>query len=391
MERFDNKPTAWLGHVLPVLCIAVCMPAPGYGQIAPPFSNNDISSDFGPRNPPPNAPTSFFHGGIDYAETAGTPIKSIETGEVIFVRGGGASGWRMRILGDQTNRSFFYLHMFSSTDGPGAISNGFELGFDAATNREFIKRLSDEKIFIGRNNNTNPVTPGTSVQVEEIGPVGDSGSAAGSPHLHFQLGTSAENDLDNPFVLVQSPLTNYAVNFSLPPTNGHVLTPAEISNFAIRLAVNSTSGLDLDILRVSIDGQQLTVPSDTASPKAGFRYGGAVGENPTTSVTTAAGESGVPLAAPLGGNATFRVNPISNGVDEFIIEQIDLSGISDGTHTIKVDTLDIAGVPSPSAGTSVSFDIADPLFLVEGRKLIFSERAGKTRENSGPPGFYHRA
>lgn len=40
--------------------------------------------------------------------------------------------------------------------------------------------------------------------------------------------------------------------------------------------------------------------------------------------------------------------------------------------------------------TSVSFDIADPLFLVENEKLTLSGSAGKTRENSGLPEFYHR-
>ncbi|MGD9643574.1 MAG: hypothetical protein AB7V08_12650, partial [Elusimicrobiales bacterium] len=59
------------------------------------------------------------------------------------------------------------------------------------------------------------------------------------------------------------------------------------------------------------------------------------------------------LSAPLLGNATFRVNPISNGLDEFIIEHINLSDLSEGVHTLKVKPINVLNVASPVAEASV--------------------------------------
>ncbi len=77
-------------------------------QIAPPFSNASIVSDFGPRK----GAASFFHGGLDYAQTPESDIEAIEGGVVLFVRGndGDPGGWRMKVSGNQTNRDFFYMH-----------------------------------------------------------------------------------------------------------------------------------------------------------------------------------------------------------------------------------------------------------------------------------------
>jgi hypothetical protein len=329
-----------------------------FAQMAPPFSNSQISSDFGPRN----LVNKFFHGGLDYAAPAGSSIESIEPGEVVWVRGndGDQGGWRMAISGDQSNRVFHYMHMFTNGAGVGAVSGDFRIGRDAATGRYFIQRISDGKIFIGQHQAPGqPLIRGTAVIAREaVGPVGDSGAAAGHSHLHLQLGTSGGGDLDNPFVLVQSAGANYAVTISKPPSIDYVIRVNEESNYAFRFRVNSLAGLNLDAVQVSLDGISLAAPSDVQSPKASFRYGGRVGEDRTTSAATPAGENAGSLPVALGAGVMYKVDPQSNGVDDFVIDSLDLSGLSEGPHTLSVNALTVSGQPSPASGVTTTFIVS---------------------------------
>ena len=198
----------------------------------PPFPNSVISSDFGPRSE-----GSFFHGGLDYVETAGTSIPSIEGGTIVFVRGNDNddAGWRMAIQGTVTGRVFIYMHMFDNTASSGTVSGNFKLGKNDSTGEYFIKRISDGIV----------LKAGTAVAARDlIGPVGDSGTAAGHPHLHLQVGTNVGHDLDNPFMYVDHDASNFVVAPVNPPYSGYVIRSTEVANYAFKFRIDSTAGLD---------------------------------------------------------------------------------------------------------------------------------------------------
>ena len=80
-------------------------------------------------------------------------------------------------------------------------------------------------------------------------------------------------------------------------------------------------------------------------------------------------------------------------VKTFVVEYEIGEGAPEGPFTVtlrpRAETENVEPVMS-ALDTSVSFDIADPLFLVGGRKLTLSGSAGKTRENSRVLSFQHR-
>jgi len=326
----------------------------------PPFPNNTVVSDFGPRSY--NGFT--FHGGLDYAQIRNTAIPIVEGGVVEFVKSPETDlgGWRMRISGDQTGRSFLYLHMFSNAATTGTVSGDFELGafVNPDNSKEYyVKRISDGKIFIGPNPRVNRIA--TSVtEGELVGPVGDSGSAQDHPHLHLQLGTNVEGNLDNPFFYINHDISSFSVDFTSPPANNYPIPATELNDYSFRLKINSQTGLNLDGIRVFVDNTELSVPSDNISPQYAFRYGGRENQDATNSALLSAGENAA-LPAPLLGNATFRVKPISNGLDEFIIEHINLSDLSEGVHTLRIRPINVLNIASPVDGASVDFTIGHSL------------------------------
>lgn len=54
----------------------------------------------------------------------------------------------------------------------------------------------------------------------------------------------------------------------------------------------------------------------------------------------------------------YKVDPQSNGVDDFVIDSLDLSGLSEGPHTLSVNALTVSGQPSPASGVTTTFIVS---------------------------------
>ena len=82
-------------------------------ELPPPVPSRHITDDYGPRNLEGDYD---WHGGIDYRASAGTEIRAVEGGNIVFIRSGGRGGWRIRIRG--AHAYWTYMHMFSNGSNP---------------------------------------------------------------------------------------------------------------------------------------------------------------------------------------------------------------------------------------------------------------------------------
>ena len=210
--------------------------------------------------------------------------------------------------------------------------------------------------------------------------------------INFTVDAEDNNDgKDNVLLYMERPgevtPSNFFVLPSNPPVSGYVsnyIVPTEkVSDFEVKFRINSKTGLDLDGVRVFIDDAELTVPSDSSFPGFAFRYGGRVDQNPTLSAVNITGEFVAVLPPPLLGNATFRINPVLNGVDEFIISGINLSRLPVGGHVLKVSpqsTVTLSQLEKSAAGETSKISLEKGKVFANAKKL----QTGSTFEIKPP-------
>lgn len=96
------------------------------------------------------------------------------------------------------------------------------------------------------------------------------------------------------------------------------------------------------------------------------------------------------------GSVLGPLNIAAQQTQTFVIQYAVGPNAPEGSFDVVIhaDMITVGVVPDitdVSQVSRVSFNIADPLFLVGGQKLIFSESAIQNAENQGGRGFYHRA
>jgi murein DD-endopeptidase MepM/ murein hydrolase activator NlpD len=133
---------------------------PGVGpKIIPPVVNARITSEYGTRADPLHG-KKRFHDGIDFAAPAGSPVRAVAAGHVIFC---GTTPGFGRVVGVRHNKDVttLYAHCWASRVSVGdSVSAGTILGF-----------------------------------------VGESGRATG-PHLHFEVRVDGKSV--NPVAILSS-------------------------------------------------------------------------------------------------------------------------------------------------------------------------------------------
>ncbi|MRR58815.1 MAG: M23 family metallopeptidase [Deltaproteobacteria bacterium] len=174
-----------------------------------PFPFDEINSDYGPRNPGKTG--SRFHMGVDYAQNAGVPIKSVDAnviGRVFYQDKGGGYIVEMK-------DKWSYMHMMQRCNS-GILNTEFDtVSLIDPTNQNSIlislvlifwkdkgkyianKVLSNvngrqvqydrfHKIKSAADTTQNILTTTQVAAGDTIGPVGSTGASSG-PHLHLGL------------------------------------------------------------------------------------------------------------------------------------------------------------------------------------------------------------
>ena len=240
-----------------------------------PFPVSSISSDFGPRNVTTG---SRFHEGVDYAQIPGTLIPPVEQATITDIgfddRG---YGWRMYAKNGPV-REWRYGHMFTNPGTPPQDSGEFELKkiifyedeiyptrptdtryviirWQNRTENRAYSVLSSRANFAvpnGNMGNIRGISGDEAIKTTNtlsgfVGPVGDSGVAAGHPHLDLGF-----NRTLNPltYVIHNTPDSGFAMNFIAPQNGAAVFhyRSGTVNKEQINVEINSRSGLDLDLV-----------------------------------------------------------------------------------------------------------------------------------------------
>jgi len=350
-----------------------------YGQdLTPPFTA--ITSDFGPR-----ATGSIFHRGIDYGADPGNVINAVEGGRIDWIGWWGNGGWSISISNVNGN-NWIYAHMFSGKDASTIPppSNNMELRnatlvnpnnendtlksnviifWTGTSNNAFkvITQRSDnwyvrnpDGSYIKNYNGLVNIRTWNNVSTStgfNIGPVGNSGQVTG-PHLHLAL----NNQEDNPLLLVRRPATpNYTLTIE-SPNDGEDNNPADgrivVSNRngrrpRIRARLSSSSSLDSDKMKFYCDEVR---PQNFVYE---YSYGGRVGEG---RVNVADAQINV------GETTRSGINPVSNGVDQFVHIPWDISRIPSGpNHRLYCLAYSVRDPINPVRNVSIPIEIDNTL------------------------------
>lgn len=257
-----------------------------YSQSFPRPVSANITSDFGPRN----LGGYDWHPAIDYGSPMWTPVKAVEKGNIIQIDWQkGKAGWYIRVDGDSA--TWTYMHLFDNQKPCLSPDNKWEavladledstthsidqsyifIIWEDRANNKAQRVLAPEKFenrWIRWNNNyilnadgTKRIkTQGSVAQGDVIAPSGQSGSAYGHPHLDIRA-SSSENGKPydiNPLYYIKHNQPNYTVSILYPSVNSIIYhrpgaPEAQQLNECIRVNVNSSVGVDLDRVFISLN------------------------------------------------------------------------------------------------------------------------------------------
>jgi hypothetical protein len=382
-----------------------------------------------------------FHGGVDYGRGSDYPyginnvIHTVESGKIIQLHhGSGGAGWMLTIQG-QTG-AFQYMHLFDDLGynlayaiDPAALihDNEGNYVFAETTLRTPTSKDPDSHILItleqlqpsnclaiifwfspadpdhpGQPSNPrgalspcpglpigdpsfNRVTQNTVVGGEMIGMIGESGAAAGGPHLHLQVNDGTKNELlyvqhdhSDPPSFGMSISQDSGTTRQTLDANQSLLTAGKELNplvpFRIRARVDySTTGRDLDQVQILMYKEGTAAPniSDGASDAAGaeclrkhlctkFVYGGTNDANRTVSHKHCSQSSPCDVMQAQDAPAVGDVYPQRMGVVDFITPNIPLRDLDPGDYTILVRAVSVLGGVTPDQ--TVTVKIQPPQF-----------------------------
>ncbi len=375
--------------------------------------NNHYSSPYGPRNL--SGKGYQFHQGVDYNYALRTPIYAVQGGGVDAIGLDGANDWILPIIGDSTDpfpyARFSYIHLFDDSwmttyprpndpeanviygsaqvnltengnpisqvtlEAVGQISDCYAIVFwtDFANDIAEKALSSCGGISVG-----GKLTKTTVSQGELIAVVGQSGAAAGHPHLHLQVNSGDQNELlyvkhdnsDPPAYTISIFKDKGASQTDLDANKvqlhgGEVLDPTQDSPLRIRTEVSyATAGHDLDEVQIIMYKEGATEPNLTTLNKEAvdcllsglckdFNYGGTgIGR----SISTLHCSSQHPCD-PIQGGVYGQLH--NGGVVDFLTDPIDLTTLDPGNYIILVRTFNIL---AQSEQASLTVTIPPPPF-----------------------------
>lgn len=357
-------------------------------SLPPPIQASPLqySSPYGPRDivdPIANTGTYQFHRGVDYKYPVGTPVSAVQGSTIDFIGFDAASGWYISIQGGPgdpvPSARFSYLHLFDNLS-PNCTSTLLPTDPEGNTicattsdnsNNEVVtlENLNPQScfaiIFWTSFTNDQPdkaLSPcagipvgnptfgiQTTMQVSEgelIAVVGQSGKAAGHPHLHLQVNYGYQNELlyvqhdnSNPPGYPMSIFKDKGADVTTLNANqvqlngGEVLDPFQDSPLTIR-AETSYSDFGHDLNQAQISMCNGTNASPPCYGNVLFDYGG----GPSDSRNVPFGYADLnPTVLQQG----VYPQPLRGGVVDFLTHPIDLMTVGPGLYSISVRATDI--------------------------------------------------
>ena len=344
----------------------VCPPVTSF-PLDPPFGT--VTSDIGPRS----GTTNFFHAGIDYRSAppgvrnsvVGTPIPAVESGEIQYLGWSDTGGWVVGIRGFTTGQTWWYLHTFSGTSNTVPVTSGKYKLNRLPSGAYYIAKFGDNAaagplaIYLAATPSPPPTVEGRAPRTcvgtgERFAPAGKSSAVPNTPpHLHLGLNQYANGSFgkDSPFLYVRTPAaTAYPVSV-ISPREGRPFRAG--GRLRISVSVDSTASLDLDRVHVLIDNEEVR-PTSEVEPEgrqsATFQYGGALAEDPSSSVGSKQGSPGILVLNGVTNAAKLRVIPTGSnaGIDRFEVDFSQLKGLEPGLHFLSIV---VDGITQPGAAT----------------------------------------
>lgn len=251
-----------------------------------PFEHTSITSDYGPRNAGSEA--SAFHKGIDYGQSKGTAIPTVEAGAVnrIWYQPKPGGGYIIEIIGQ--NR-WSYMHLMEKcnngilntefcevtlvdTHNVNNTTNALALIFWQDKSRYIANKVlcSEGRRYIKLNRKyltlgdttRKCITKDSVFAGEIIGPVGNTGTnegVNGGYHLHLGLAGGGQNPL---FLIDDYNAVEPTPSGVQQPLDGETVNRKKY--YPIKVGLNNSINKDLDSVSIQLDNKTPMV----------FKYGG---------------------------------------------------------------------------------------------------------------------